>query len=196
MEKLLFATNNAHKLGEVRYILQGQCRIISLREAGVESNPEENAPTLEGNALLKARDAFRLAQCPTIADDTGLEVASLGGAPGVLSARYAGEGHDDAANRTKLLESLRKHPTTHIARFRTVVAYIDRAGGEHLFEGIVEGMIIEEERGEKGFGYDALFVPRGETRTFAQMNEAEKNAISHRARAFTQFHEYLVQHPL
>lgn len=196
MEKLLFATNNAHKLAEVRQILQGQCRLISLSEAGVQSNPEENAPTLEGNALIKARDAYLLSQCPTIADDTGLEVDCLGGAPGVYSARYAGEAHNDAANRLKLVQDLRSFTPPYRARFRTVVAYIDATGAESVFEGCVEGTFILEERGEAGFGYDALFVPEGEERTFAQMTEHGKNAISHRARAVAAFSQYLKQHPL
>ena len=106
MEKLLFATNNTHKLAEVRQILQERCTLISLAEAGVQSNPVEDAPTLEGNALIKVRDAHRLSQLPTIADDTGLEVDCLGGAPGVHSARYAGEAHNDAANRRELVEDL------------------------------------------------------------------------------------------
>lgn len=196
MEKLLFATNNTHKLAEVRQILQERCTLISLAEAGVQSNPAEDAPTLEGNARIKARDAHRLSQLPTIADDTGLEVDCLGGAPGVHSARYAGEAHNDAANRQKLVEDLRAFDPPYNARFRTVVAYIDAAGDEYLFEGSVEGTIILEERGEAGFGYDALFVPEGEERTFAQMSELEKNAMSHRARAIAAFSQYLKQHPL
>ena len=196
MEKLLFATNNTHKLAEVRQILQERCTLISLAEAGVQSNPAEDAPTLEGNARIKARDAHRLSQLPTIADDTGLEVDCLGGAPGVHSARYAGEAHNDAANRQKLVEDLRAFDPPYKARFRTVVAYIDATGDEHLFEGSVEGTIILEERGEAGFGYDALFVPEGEERTFARMSELEKNAMSHRARAIAAFSQYLKQHPL
>lgn len=196
MEKLLFATNNTHKLAEVRQILQERCTLISLAEAGVQSNPAEDAPTLEGNARIKVRDAHRLSQLPTIADDTGLEVDCLEGAPGVHSARYAGEAHNDAANRQKLVEDLRSFSPPYNARFRTVVAYIDAIGDEHLFEGSVEGTIILEERGEAGFGYDALFVPEGEERTFAQMSELEKNAMSHRARAIAAFSQYLKQHPL
>lgn len=196
MQKLIFASNNAHKLNEVRSILAPLCSVVSPREIGIESDPEENAPTLEGNALIKARALFALTQQACFADDTGLEVEALGGAPGVHSARYASPTEsNDAANRAKLLQELSAHPLPHKARFRTVVAYINSRGEEFLFEGIVQGIIIDQMRGTAGFGYDALFVPEEETRTFAEMSDAEKNAISHRGRAVLSLKNFLDTHP-
>lgn len=196
MQKLLIATNNRHKLIELNHILQPYCHICSLKEADIESNPEENGTTLEENALIKARDAYRLFGGATIADDTGLEVEQLGGAPGVHSARYAGEQHCDADNRQKLIEALTALPAPHKARFRTVMAYITPQGEELLFEGIVTGEILLQERGNMGFGYDSLFVPEGYSLTFAEMSEAQKNRISHRAKAAEALASYLKNNAL
>lgn len=183
MQKLLFATFNEHKRTEVAALLGDRYEILLPQSVGYTHEPIEDADTLEGNALIKARNLYQYAKAPCFADDTGLEVEALGGAPGVHSARFAGTAHDDAANRSKLLRLLEEFPTPHHARFRTVIAFINAEGQETLFEGIVEGTIITEERGSKGFGYDSLFVPLGESRTFAEMSEEEKNRLSHRARA-------------
>ena len=178
---MIFATNNAHKLEEVRAILGEEFSLTTLREAGITEDIPENEPTSEGNALAKARYVWAKTGCDCFADDTGLEVDALGGAPGVHSARYATDGHDFAANRTKLLREL-EGVRERTARFRTVVALIID-GKEHTFEGTVEGTITCEERGEGGFGYDALFLPDGYTQTFAELPAEVKNDISHRGRA-------------
>lgn len=187
--KLLFATNNAHKLAEVQAVLGPAYELVTPRDCGVTEEIPETQPTLEGNALQKARYLRERTGLDCFADDTGLEVAALGGAPGVRSARYATDGHDFAANNRLLLTNLRGAADRR-ARFRTVVALL-RGGEEHLFEGIVEGRIIERERGCEGFGYDPLFVPDGFDRTFAEMSAAEKNAVSHRARAVRKLVDYL-----
>lgn len=178
---MIFATNNAHKLEEVRAILGEEFSLTTLREAGITEDIPENEPTIEGNALAKARYVWAKTGADCFADDTGLEVDALGGAPGVHSARYATNGHDFAANRTKLLHEL-EGVEQRTARFRTVVALIID-GEEYTFEGTVEGKITHEERGEGGFGYDALFQPNGYTETFAELPAEVKNDISHRGRA-------------
>ena len=187
--KLLFATNNAHKLAEVQAVLGPEYELGTPRDCGVTEEIPETQPTLEGNALQKARYLRERTGLDCFADDTGLEVAALDGAPGVRSARYATDGHDFAANNRLLLANLRGAADRR-ARFRTVVALL-RSGEEHLFEGIVEGRIIECERGCEGFGYDPLFVPDGFDRTFAEMSADEKNAVSHRARAVRRLADYL-----
>ena len=187
--KLLFATNNAHKLAEVQAVLGPEYELVTPRDCGVTEEIPETQPTLEGNALQKARYLRERTGLDCFADDTGLEVAALDGAPGVRSARYATDGHDFAANNRLLLANLRGAADRR-ARFRTVVALL-RSGEEHLFEGIVEGRVIECERGCEGFGYDPLFVPDGFDRTFAEMSADEKNAVSHRARAVRRLADYL-----
>ena len=187
--KLLFATNNAHKLAEVQAVLGPEYELVTPRDCGVTEEIPETQPTLEGNALQKARYLRERTGLDCFADDTGLEVAALDGAPGVRSARYATDGHDFAANNRLLLANLRGAADRR-ARFRTVVALL-RSGEEHLFEGIVEGRIIVCERGCEGFGYDPLFVPDGFDRTFAEMSADEKNAVSHRARAVRRLADYL-----
>ena len=187
--KLLFATNNAHKLAEVQAVLGPEYELVTPRDCGVTEEIPETQPTLEGNALQKARYLRERTGLDCFADDTGLEVAALDGAPGVRSARYATDGHDFAANNRLLLANLRGAADRR-ARFRTVVALL-RSCEEHLFEGIVEGRIIECERGCEGFGYDPLFVPDGFDRTFAEMSADEKNAVSHRARAVRRLADYL-----
>lgn len=185
-EKLVFATNNAHKLAEVRAILGSEHPIVSLEEIGCQDDIAETADTLEGNALLKARWINNHFNCDCFADDTGLEVEALGGEPGVMSARYAhingaGKGHDATANSSLLLKRMNGIENRK-ARFRTVIALIVN-GRETIVEGIINGTIATSPRGVDGFGYDPLFTPEGESRTFAEMTAEEKNSISHRHRA-------------
>lgn len=191
MRKLIFATNNAHKLEEVRAIVGDSFELVTLREAGITEDIPEEEPTIEGNALAKARYVWAKTGCDCFADDTGLEVDALGGAPGVHSARYATDGHDFAANREKLLREM-EGKSDRSARFLTVVALIE-GGSEQCFEGIVEGEITTEERGEGGFGYDCLFQPLGYEQTFAELAPEEKNAISHRGRAVAKLAMWLNQ---
>ncbi|MBQ3581656.1 MAG: non-canonical purine NTP diphosphatase [Alistipes sp.] len=187
--KIVFATNNAHKLDEVRQVVGDKFALVSLRECGIVEDIPENEPTLEGNALAKARYIYERTGADCFADDTGLEVDALGGEPGVRSARYATDGHDDEANKRLLLERL-QGVENRAAQFRTAVALI-MGGKEYLFEGIVRGRIATEQHGEGGFGYDPLFVPEGYDCTFAQMSAEEKNAISHRGRAVRKLAEFL-----
>ena len=191
--KILFATNNAHKLAEVQAVLGDSYTLVTPRDCGVTEEIPETQPTLEGNAPQKARYLYERTGLDCFADDTGLEVEALGGAPGVHSARYATDGHDFAANNRLLLRNLAGEENRR-ARFRTVVALI-LGGREYLFEGVVEGQIIDRETGHEGFGYDPLFRPDGYDRTFAQMTTEEKNAVSHRARAVRKLaaflHEYV-----
>lgn len=190
MRRLVFATNNAHKLEEIRAILGGKVEVLSLKDIGCDADIPETADTLEGNAALKAEYIYRHYGLDCFADDTGLEVEALDGAPGVYSARYAGgEGHDSEANMRKLLTEL-KGKTNRKAQFRTAICLIE-GGVEHLFEGVVKGSIIEEKRGGSGFGYDPVFVPEGYAETFAEMGSEEKNRISHRARAVQALCVYL-----
>ena len=189
--KIVFATNNAHKLDEVRQVVGEKFEIVSLRECGIVEDIPENEPTLEGNALAKARYIYERTGFNCFADDTGLEVDALGGEPGVRSARYATDGHDDEANKRLLLERL-QGVENRAAQFRTAVALI-LGGKEYLFEGIVRGEIALEQHGEGGFGYDPLFFPEGGELTFAQMSSEEKNAISHRGRAVRKLAEFLQQ---
>lgn len=189
--KLVFATNNAHKLEEVSAIIDSRFEIHSLAEIGCHEDIQETAHTLEGNALLKARYIYEKYGYDCFSDDTGLEVDALNGAPGVRSARYAGEEKDAQANMRKLLSEL-KAKSNRNARFRTVVALILN-GEEFLFDGVVEGKILEEKRGEGGFGYDPIFVPDGFDETFAQLDAEVKNDISHRGKAIRKLAEFLLQ---
>jgi len=195
MKKLVFATNNAHKLSEIRAILSPHYEIASLAEIGCHDDIPETADTLEGNAQIKARWVKERYHFDCFADDTGLEVQALGGGPGVHTARYAfPDHHDPVANNAKLLREL-STATTRAARFRTVIC-LSIGEEEHLFEGIVDGEIAEEERGTEGFGYDPLFIPHDEAfnprrLTFAQLGVEAKNLISHRARAVKRLIEYL-----
>ena len=194
--KLVFATNNAHKLQEVRQIL-GECfELVGLSDIGCHEDIPETAETLEGNALLKARYVKEHYGLDCFADDTGLEVKALDGAPGVHTARFAelfGEGdtHDSNANMRLLLQKLEKK-SDRSARFRTVIALIYK-GEEQLFEGIVEGQILPERHGTEGFGYDPVFQPQGYDVTFAEMPAADKNAISHRGRATQKLAQFLLK---
>lgn len=192
--KIVFATNNAHKLSEVRQILGESFEVVGLKDIGCTEDIPETAETLEGNALQKARYVKEHYGYDCFADDTGLEVVALGGAPGVHTARYAelfgkGDTHDSDANMNLLLKNL-ENITDRRARFRTVIAFIYK-GQEHLFEGIVEGNILKERHGHEGFGYDPIFQPEGYDRCFALMSAEEKNAISHRGRATKKLVEFL-----
>lgn len=179
--KIVFATNNAHKLSEVSAVLGEGYELVTLREVGITEDIPETGATLDENASQKARYVFERTGLDCFADDTGLEVEALNGAPGVRSARYATDGHDFAANNRKLLRELDGKENRR-ARFRTVISLI-QGGVERQVEGIVEGVIATQESGNEGFGYDPLFIPDGYSRTFADMSADEKNAISHRARA-------------
>ena len=207
--KLVFATNNQHKLQEVRHILGDKIEVLSLKDIGCDVDIPETGTTLEENARLKAEYVWQHYHCSVFADDTGLEVEALGGAPGVYSARYAatapdgsaiGKSHDSEANMARLLRELGENNNRR-ARFRTVFALILKRDvcpcgctsikEEHLFEGIVNGEIMRERSGSEGFGYDPIFRPDGYDQTFADMGEEEKNKISHRGRATVKLCEFL-----
>lgn len=185
---LIFATNNSHKLDEVRNILGDRFTIRSLKDIGCDADIPETADTLEGNALMKARFLYEKYGEDCFADDTGLEVTALGGAPGVHTARYAGN-HDSEANMNKLLAELREK-NDRSAQFRTVIALIIK-GKEFLFKGIVKGTIATEKAGNGGFGYDPIFIPEGYNVTFSEMGNDSKNHISHRALAVEKLYNYL-----
>ena len=189
MKTLVFATNNAHKLEEVRAILGNDFQIASLKEIGCYDDIPETADTLEGNAMQKAQYIKEKFGMDCFADDTGLEVEALNNAPGVFSARYAGPGHDSEANMKKLLSEMQGKENRK-ARFRTVIALL-LDGKEYTFEGIVKGNIIEEKRGDSGFGYDPIFVPEGYDLTFAELGNDIKNKISHRAEAVKKLSAFL-----
>lgn len=192
-KKIVFATNNAHKLEEIRQMLAGTgIDILSLADIGCHDDIPETAPTIEGNALQKARYIYDKYGMSCFADDTGLEVRALGGAPGVYSARYAGgPGHDSEANMAKLLAELRPF-TDRKARFRTAICLIlANASQPVTFEGVVGGEITTERHGTEGFGYDPVFRPDGYADTFAQLGPEVKNKISHRALAVRKLVEYL-----
>ena len=184
--KLIIASNNAHKVSEIKAILG--CfydEILSLREAGIDMDVVEDANTFEGNALKKAREVFAVADADAVlSDDSGLMVDALGGAPGVYSARYAGEGHDDAANNAKLLDALKDIPREkRTPQFRTSLALIRRGMPAVTADGSVEGRILRSPQGENGFGYDPLFYYEPLKKSFAQLTPEEKNSVSHRRRA-------------
>ncbi len=187
MKTVVIASNNAHKIDEIRAALDFEgWKFASLKEAGVASDPEENAETFEGNARIKAHAAHEVSGRAVLADDSGLEVDALQGEPGVRSARYAGVHGDDAANNRKLLEKLAGIPDAErTARFVCALVFVDEDGTELTARGTVEGRIGYEEKGTEGFGYDPLFLPDdfGGSRTFAEVSQSEKTAISHRGRA-------------
>lgn len=193
--ELVFATNNGHKLKEIRKLFGKRFRILSLSQIGYKKEIPEDHPTLDENASAKAAMVYEFCKIPVFADDTGLEVAFLDGAPGVFSARYAGNEQDDVKNVRKLLQAL-EGTDNRAARFRTVISLRWDTDKEMLFEGIVPGMIARKPAGNKGFGYDPVFIPEGFDKTFAQMTLREKNKISHRARAFHKLNEYLIHHML
>lgn len=190
MNKLVFATNNAHKLEEVSAILGDKIELFSLKDIGCHTDIPETADTLEGNALLKSSYIFDNYHLDCFADDTGLEVEALHGAPGVYSARYAGgEGHNAEANMLKLLHEM-EGKENRKAQFRTAISLI-LDGKQYLFEGVIKGEIIKEKRGDSGFGYDPIFVPEGYSQTFAELGNDIKNKISHRALAVNKLCDFL-----
>lgn len=189
--KLVFATNNAHKLEEIRAMLNEKVEILSLADINCHVDIPETADTLEGNAYLKAKYIYTHYGLDCFADDTGLEVEALDGAPGVYSARYAGNGQDSQANMQKLLKKM-EEKNNRKAQFRTVISLIEK-GEERRFEGVVKGEITTERRGDSGFGYDPIFQPEGFDETFAELGSEIKNKISHRAKAVEALCNYLSQ---
>jgi len=187
---LVFASNNEHKIKEINSLLGSSFKLLSLHDINIIEDIPEEEPTIEGNALSKARFVYNKTGRDVFADDTGLEIKSLNGLPGVHSARFAGENKDSSANIEKALSML-GNTKLREARFRTVIALIIKKK-EYLFEGIVNGTITYAKSGTEGFGYDPIFVPEGRSSTFAEMGLAEKNTVSHRARAFEKLREFLL----
>lgn len=187
--KLIFATNNQHKVDEIMAVLPDSFSVLSLKQAGIDIDIPEPHETLQDNAAEKATTIFRLTHADCFSEDTGLEVYALNNEPGVKSARYAGEGKSFDRNIEKLLLNL-KNSKDRSARFRTVICLILK-GNEYYFEGTCEGRIIEERRGGQGFGYDPVFIPEGADKTFAEMSLEEKNSFSHRGRAVAQLVTFL-----
>ena len=188
--KLVFATNNAHKLDEISAILGEKVELLSLKDIHCDIDIPETSDTLEGNAMLKAEYIYEHYGLDCFADDTGLEVEALNGEPGVYSARYAGgERHNAEANMQKLLQNM-QGVQNRKAQFRTVICLITN-GKKHLFEGVVKGEIIKEKRGGSGFGYDPIFMPEGYDKTFAELGNETKNKISHRALAVEKLCRFL-----
>lgn len=192
MQRLIFATNNQHKLDELRCIVAGRVNVLGLNDIGCHDDIPEDSDTLSGNALAKARWVAQRYGTPCFADDTGLEVDALGGAPGVHSARYApGEGHDAKANMDLLLKNMENVPAQErTAHFTTVIAFIDAQGNEHLFTGMVDGEILTAPQGAGGFGYDPVFMPLGWDVSFAEVSQEQKTAVSHRGKAVNAFLDF------
>jgi XTP/dITP diphosphohydrolase len=188
---LVFATNNQNKVTEIRMVLTDRFEITTLKEAGIDIDIPEPHDTLEANATKKSTTIHQLTQKNCFSEDTGLEVFSLGGAPGVKSARYAGEGRNFQDNINLLLENLTGIENRK-AQFRTVISLIWQ-NKEYLFEGICEGVIVQSQKGFEGFGYDPIFIPNGATQTFAEMTMAEKNNFSHRKKAMKKLIDFLSQ---
>lgn len=187
--KIVFATSNQNKAREIAKLLPKDFEILTLNDLEITEEIPETAETLEGNAHLKAQYIFERFGIPCFADDTGLEIEALNNRPGVYSARYAGAARSDEANMQRVLEELQAH-SNRSARFRTVIAlYLPKEQKE--FEGIVEGTILANKQGDHGFGYDPIFCPEGENRSFAEMTMEEKNTMSHRARAFAKMIDFL-----
>lgn len=190
--KLIFATHNDNKVAELQHVLGDEFDLLSLKDLSFKDDIPETSDTLEGNSRIKADVIYDYFNLPCFADDTGLEVESLSGMPGVFSARYGGEEKDADKNMDLLLKNLQGVKNRN-ARFRTVITY--RKNDEtHQFEGIVEGEIIEQKVGDNGFGYDPIFKPKGLDKTFAQMYTDEKNKFSHRARAFEKLRIFIKGH--
>jgi XTP/dITP diphosphohydrolase len=189
---LIFATNNEHKVTEVRHVIGNLFHIVTLKEAGIDIDIPEPHDTLEANATEKSRTIYRLTGRNCFSEDTGLETEALNGEPGVKSARYAGEGRDFQQNINKLLDKL-KGQSNRKARFRAVISLI-LDGREYQFEGICEGHIAEEQKGRQGFGYDPVFIPDGAGISFAEMTVAEKNRYNHRQKAMNRMIDFLNSH--
>ena len=190
MKKLVFATGNSHKLQEVQGLFNEGFALSCLKDVNITEDIPETADNLVDNALQKAWYVYNKCGIPCFADDTGLEVEALDGAPGVYSARYAGEEKDSMKNMLLLLENMNGKENRN-ARFRTIIAYIDENAEQHIFEGEIRGTIIEDMAGTNGFGYDPIFVPEGYDKTFAELSSEVKNTISHRARAMEKFLSYI-----
>ncbi len=188
---LVFASNNPNKIKEIQLLLPKEITILSLEEIGCFEDIPETAPTIEGNAILKANYVTEKYGYSCFADDTGLEVAALNGEPGVYSARYAGEQRNADDNMNKLLANLADKENRN-AQFKTVIC-LNLDGNQHLFEGIIKGKIINEKRGSEGFGYDPIFIPNGYSKTFAEMPIAEKSKISHRGLAVEKLVAFLTK---
>jgi XTP/dITP diphosphohydrolase len=186
---LIFATNNQHKVTEIRSVIGGQFTIITLKEAGIDIDIPEPHDTLEANATEKSTAIHRLTNQNCFSEDTGLETEALNGEPGVKSARYAGDGRNFQENIDKLLHNL-SGKTNRKARFRTVISLILN-NKEYLFDGICDGHITEDQKGREGFGYDPVFVPDGATKSFAEMSMEEKNSFSHRQKAVSKLIDFL-----
>jgi XTP/dITP diphosphohydrolase len=187
--KLIFATNNSHKVAEIKAALPQGIEVLSLKEAGITVDIPEPHNTLEENAVEKARTIFQLTGTDCFSEDTGLEVAALNGAPGVRSARYAGDAASADQNIEMLMQNLR-NVSDRSARFRTVICCMQN-GQPHLFEGICNGRIAAWQNGLAGFGYDPVFIPEGASKTFAEMTLPEKNSFSHRRKALDKLVEFL-----
>ena len=192
MIELVFASNNIHKIEEIKNLLPSFLNLKSLNELNFNGDIEENAQTIEGNALLKAKFIAENYNCNCFSDDSGLEVEALNGAPGVHSARYAGLPKNDANNRKKLLKEL-QFSNNKNAQFKTVICLILN-NNIYYFTGIIKGKIINDEKGNNGFGYDAIFIPNGYDKTFAEMSFSEKTKISHRAIALNKMIDFLENH--
>lgn len=190
MEKLIFATSNQHKVNEIKPLLDNRFDIVTLQQAGITIEIPEPYNTLEENAREKSTTIYSLTGVNCFGEDTGLEVDALNGEPGVRSARYAGEGRDFSQNIEKLLTNLEGQVNRN-ARFKTVISLIIN-GVEHIFTGVCEGEIIETPRGTTGFGYDPVFVPKGDSRSFAEMSLTDKNEYSHRGKAVKQLVQFLL----
>ena len=191
LDVIFLASGNPHKIDELKQILNPMgIKLKSTLDYPDAEEVVEDKPDLEGNALKKARHWHEKTELPSLSDDTGLEVEALDGSPGVYSARYAGEQATYEQNTQKLLAEL-EGVANRSAQFRTVVAFIDQSGNEHFFEGICEGKILEQPKGDKGFGYDPVFQPIGYEKSFAELSSEEKNRISHRGLAIQKFIEYL-----
>lgn len=188
--KICFASHNKHKVREISSISPSGIEIVGLTEVGINEDIEETGLTLEENSRIKARYVFERCQIPVFADDTGLEVDALNGAPGVISARYAGPERNNQNNIELLLKNL-QGKDNNSAQFKSVITYIDPNGDEMQFVGVVRGVIQDVLKGTNGFGYDPVFVPEGYDQTFAEMSGDEKNKLSHRSRAFQKLLSYL-----
>lgn len=190
--KIVFASHNQNKAKEIRSVLPQGIKLLTLNDLNCLEEIPENEPTIEGNSAFKANWVFNHFGMPCFADDTGLEVRALNGAPGVHSARYAGETKNDEANMNKLLKALEPF-SDRTAQFKTVITFRDQHR-EIQFTGVVSGQIGTSKKGEFGFGYDPIFFPEDAVQTFAEMTLLQKNKFSHRARAMAQFLEFLAEH--
>lgn len=188
--KLIFATHNRNKAFEIHNLLPSHFHLLTLDDINFHDEIPENEPTIEGNSVFKAQFIYNEFELNCFADDTGLEIEALNGRPGVHSARYSGEDRNPDANMNRVLDEL-KGISNRNARFKTVITLVIE-GEQHIFEGIVNGRIIDEKRGTNGFGYDPIFIPENETRTFAEMELTEKNEFSHRARALDKMIDFLI----